>query len=689
MLNNDTLSQLKQLKQQIQDSKEYAEGIVKATQRKFGFVVLEDSREIYLPPDEMQKVFPQDKVRILVVTENKSQDAKADGRKAKTSKTKGSKSKNSKSKVRGTLEALLESPLNEFNGRYIVKGQGHFVEPDLPRFNRWIFIPASVRKGAKDGDYIRCKISRHPYPQAKPLAKVLTIIGASDKTGIEADYTISKFQLEPEWPTNWKHCLQSVDTEQRQDLTKLSFITIDAPNTQDMDDALYAQTTDTGWQLQIAIADPCALIPVDSALEKLAQQRSTSIYLPGRTVAMLPEELANNLCSLALQQTRPVLVCTMSISSDGKIDDYTMAEALICSQAKLSYDHVANFLDTHHSTPQNLKAGETDKDLTACYDQRENLQALHAASSALRKHREQNHLVINGRQDYHLMLNSQRKLDHIEIQQKNSAHSIVEECMVAANRCAADMLREQGLFIAHAGFRQERIPDVRKLADEQLSLTEIDFATPEGYQQLMKSIDGQTLTFPLRSVLSRLLERSYLSTTASPHQGMGLPAYTTFTSPLRKFSDFMVHRIIKAILNQRPKPDYPQEKLDALQQAQNNARQASSQMEQWLKCQFMKPLQGKTFSGQVSQINSNGFTVRLDEHLIEGFVEIRLLGEKYSFDPMRLRLSSKSQTIELDQAIKVVVKEVDCNQRSIRYTLPAMDKSAPVTKQPDQPTACC
>ena len=652
MLNNDTLSQLKQLKQQIEDDKEYAQGIVKATQRKFGFVVLEDGREIYLAPEEMQKVFPGDKVKILIATEQKSTDKKA--------KNSLQKNQSPKAKVSATLESMLESSLTEFTGRYIVKGQGHFVEPDLPRFNRWIFIPPAARKDAKQGDYIRCKISRHPYPQAKPQAKILGIIGNPDKAGIEADMIISKFQLEPAWPTDWQDTLQSVDEQARQDLSQQAFVTIDSPSTRDMDDALLARTTESGWQLQIAIADPTAFITAGSELDKLAQQRSSSVYLPGRAVAMLPEELANNLCSLLPQKTRPALVCDIAINHDGSIERYAITEALICSQAKLSFSQVADFLADPKS-----ETGD-------CLEHGDNLQALQAVSAALRQRRQQDHLVIDGRVDYRLILNKQRKLERIEIQQKNVAHIIVEECMVAANRCATDTLGEQGVFISHGGFRPERLPDVRKLADEQLSLTDVDFSTPEGYLQLMKAIDDPSLEFPLRAVLSRLLERSYLKTCPNPHQGMGLAAYTTFTSPIRKYSDLMVHRIIKAKLNTQPAPDYNQEILETLMTAQGNARQASSQMQQWLKCQLIKPQQGKQFSGHVSQINSNGFTVRLDELLIEGFVETRLLGEKYSFDPMRLRLSSKSQTIELDQPIEVVVKEVDPIQRSIRFTLPAM-----------------
>ena len=654
MLDKNALSQLKDLKKQIADSKEYAEGVVKGTQRKFGFVITADGREIYLPPEEMQKVFPGDEVKILVINP-----------------TKGSGEK--QAKVSGQIEKLLNSPVKSFAGRYVVRGKGHFVEPDLPRMSRWIFVPPALRNNAKDGDFVYCKISRHPFPQAQPQAKVLVVIGKEDKTGIEAEYIIEKFQLEPAWPQDWQKQIDTIDKSVRQDLTATPFITIDASSTLDMDDALYARATDRGWELQVAIADVSALIRRDSQLDAVARQRATSVYLPGRPVPMLPEALANEQCSLLPEQERPTLVCTMQVERDGSISSVEFTEALITSRAKLNYQQVAAFIDGDQSDE-------------ACLAQADNLTALKEVSEALLNFRSQHQLVIPSRQDYRLVLNEQKKLARVEAQPKTRAHQLVEECMIATNRSAADYLGDEGLYIEHAGFRAERLPDVKKLAEEQLAMHDVAFETPEGYRQLMNAIDDAALEFPLRAVLSRLLERSRLSHTPKPHQGMGLPRYTTITSPIRKYSDLVTHRLIKTKLHQRAEPigklKLP-EVIDTLQSRQDNARQANYQMEQWLKCQFMKGLVGQTFSGVVSQINSNGFTVRLDEHLIEGFVETRQLGEKYSFDPMRLRLKSQSGAIELDQVITVIVKEVDIKQRSIRYTLPEQPTAVSDASQAD------
>lgn len=653
MLDDNNLSQLKLLKKQIDDQKEYAEGIVKATQRRFGFVVIDDGREIYLPPDEMEKVFPGDRVKILVVTDQTSP------------KSSGTKKKNApKPKARGQLLKLIETRLTAFTGRYVVKGKGHFVEPDVANLSRWIFIPPGKRKDGKDGDYIRCEMTQHPYLQGKPQAAIVEVIGSLEKIGIEADYVISKFQLEKSWSENWRESLQELTLDSRKDLQNLHFVTIDSASTVDMDDALYAEKNSEGWQLRVAIADPCALIKEGSLLEEEIKKRGTSVYLPGRSIPMLPAELSNDSCSLLPNQPRPTIVCTIDVKTDGSISRFDFCEAMIVSKHKFTYSEVCNYLS------------EPTEEILNCPESAATLTALQEVAKSLLNHRESNNIVHNGRPNFRLCLNSKRKLERIELLHKNIAHSLVEECMVAANRCASNWLGDEGIFITHAGFRKERIADVKKLAEEQLGATDVDPTTVEGFRLLMNSIDDDAIEFPIRSVLSRLLERSRLSQKSNPHYGMGLNNYTTFTSPIRKFSDFLVHRLIKQKLNAEPLKLPSQEILDELQKTLNETRQARTEMEKQLKCQFMAPFVNQSYTGHVSQINSNGFTVRLDDIHIEGFVDTRLLPEKYSFDPMRLRLSSKNLSIELDQPIKIIVSEVDTEKLAINFTIPATEQAS-------------
>ena len=626
MFDQNTLSQLKDLKKQIHDSKEFAKGTVKGTERRFGFVVLDDEREVFLAPEEMDKVFPGDEVKIQIHTSKEG-------------------------KISGELIKILNSPLKDFTGRYVVKGKGHFVEPDLPHCRRWIFVPPAARKGADNGDFVRCRISRHPFPAAKPQAKVLAVLGNKDTTGIEADYSISKFELDNEWPKDWADKLNTVALDQREDLSAIPFITIDAVNTQDMDDALYVEAKDNGWQLTVAIADPSAYIAAGSALDNEARRRASSVYMPGRTVPMLPEQLSAEHCSLLQDQTRAALVCRMDISQQGEISHYQFLEARIISKAKLNYFEVASFLD---------EGGE--------HPHAELLSELKRLSDALFSYRQSHNLIVNGRPEFRIRLNDQKKIESIEPSQKSSSNLLVEECMIAANRCAADFMADSGIFHGHAGFRPERLEGVNKLVDEQLGIKDQDFSTLEGYKQLIDGIDDAAQSFPVRSVLSRMLERGKLSTEPKPHFGMGMARYTTFTSPIRKYTDLLAHRLIKAKLHHE-KASLQAQDLEQLQKSLDRGRQAKHQMEQWLKCQYLEQFKGQTLEGSVCQINSNGFTVRLNGTGIEGFVDTRTLKEKYSFDPLRLRLSSKDIVVELDQAMTVTIEQLDYKTKQISFAM--------------------
>lgn len=636
MFDKDTLSQLKTLKKEIESAKEFAEGTVKGTDRRFGFVVLEDGREIFLAPAEMDKVLPGDLVKIQIHTDKEG-------------------------KVSGELIKLLESPLTHFTGRYQVKGKGHFVAPDLPRLKRWLFIPPAARKNAKPGDFIACKLTRHPYPSGKAQATITEVIGNPEQPGIEASYISHKLDLIKPWQENWEQEVQYIDLTTRKDLTDMDFVTIDAEYTEDIDDALAIKATDDGWQLSVAIADPSAFFSPDSGIDQEARRRATSLYLPGKKIPMLPEKLATNFCSLQAGEIRPALVCQMTINSQGNVTDFSLLESSIRSKAKLSYNEVTTVLEN------------TDSD----HPHAELILTLKSACRALHQFREEENLIVPSRPEFVLRLNDKGKIDRIDPLVKTAAHQLVEECMIVANRCAAAFMGEKGLFHGHAGFRPERLSGVNKLVAEQLQLVDKDFSSLEGYRELINSINDEALEFPLRSVLSRMLERGRLSLEPKPHFGMGLEQYTTFTSPIRKYSDLYVHRLIKQQLRSDAEPQaINEDQLEVLQASLDKARQARFQVEQWLKCEFLQGREGQEATGVVSQINSNGFSVRLDDCGIEGFVDTRLIKEKYSFDPLRLRLTSKSLQVELDQAITIVIDKLDPAQFSINFTLPKAAETA-------------
>ncbi|PPI84989.1 3'-5' exonuclease [Marinobacter maroccanus] len=646
MLNADALSQLRQLKSDIKDNKVVFPGTVKATNGRFGFVALDEGRDVFLPPEEMQKVLPGDRVN---VTEQEVE----------------------KGKTQGVVDELLETRLNTFVGRYLVKGKGHFVVPETPGINRWIFIPPKERMNAQQDDYIYCQIHKHPIKDGKGQAKVLRVIGKAGEPGIERSFTLATFDLADTWPDAVRTQADSLgesDIESREagreDRTDRPYVTIDSPGTQDMDDALLAEPNATGWTLSIAIADPTAMIDTDSPAEQEAFNRATAIYFPGEPLPMLPDSISTRLCSLMPEAKRLALVCDLQVNNDGSLGDYSFHQAVIQSKGKLSYELVSNLIE-----------GREDDEIKALPDAVANsLDQLHQAATALRKWRSEHALLSGDRPEFRLRLDENKRIRLIEPSVQNEAHRLVEECMVAANRCAADFLTNQsaGLFIQHPGLRDDRADNIRALIDSHAPhLSGVDAHQAEGFRKLMKETDSLEAEVPVKAILSRQLARAELSFRPAPHQGMGLDAYTTFTSPLRKFSDFYVHRLIKSALWDTPMKALTEDQLEALQAAQIRARQAANSLETWLKSDFAKTLGEEPMSGVISRTVPAGFFVRLDANGLEGFVSCKDLDGKYSFDPVTLRLihNKNGRIFQLEQPVTVSFAGVDEERRQINFKL--------------------
>ncbi len=633
MLDQNALAQLRGLKNQIEAEKERTEGVLRGTNSRYGFARLDDGREVFVPPDEMLKAFPGDRVKLtLQQSKDKRPVAEIDG--------------------------LVSSPLGEFTGTCVRKGKAVFVQPDLPDFKRWLFIPPSARGSASEGDYLRCRLTRHPIRDGRPQAEVLERIGAADEPGIENLYTMAKHGLRRDWPeealAELKKLLKErspTEEQGREDLRDLAFVSIDAARTQDIDDALYAEVTSEGWLLYVAIADPTAYIDADSALRSIVRDRASSVYFHGTAVPMLPELVAQQRCALSEGEDRPALVCRVAVSENGSLGDACFIEAKIRSRAKLSYYAVDRYLGGQddslicHSTP---------------------LEALYQASRSLRARREAEELVMDERQEYRWILDERGHIENIEPCEKLMSQRLVEECMVAANRCAARFLKDKGTtgpFVVHDGFRRDRLKDRSNFLQRYLpGGEEIDPDTIDGYRNIMQRVQDASHELPLRSMLNRLLTRARLSKKPGAHMGMSLDAYTNCTSPLRKYLDFLVHLQIKAALRDDKPQLFDQNELDALSKRLQQLREVSQEAERWLALQYLQRL-AKTDPGpwpaRVSHLGPQGLTVRLDANGLEGLVDLRREKEKFKIDRHTATVKSKTRLLRVDDAVLVSLDGVD------------------------------
>jgi exoribonuclease-2 len=651
MLNKDALQQLSQLKSTIVAAKDIAQGSVRTTTKRFGFLILDDGREAFIDPEQMMRVLPEDRVEAEIST-------------------------NSKGQFEAKLTQLIKPGLSEFVGRYVNKGTTDFVEPDVPNFNRWLFIPPQERKGYKVGDLIHCTVSRHPFnSEGKTQIHILNRIGMPDDPGVESRYTIAKFHMPFEWQApaqsqaggiNWSPL--TFDNGEL-DLTHLPFVTIDSENTRDMDDAIYIAATDTGWELITAIADPSKHIDFGSPLELAARARASTHYLLGQTVTMLPVDLSHDTYSLVPEQKRPALVCRMQISPEGNINHFEFAEALIRSQSKLSYQGVYDALTAEVSS---LAAPTHIHDM---------LVELKNFAQARAQYRQENALVMEDRPDYAFILNDVKKIDHIEKRERNIAHRMIEEAMLVTNICAGELFLQHpgyGIFSSHIGFRPERLNDAAALIQEDRSdLTPGDLTQLENFTRLFRELrlnsDNNPVNARLHSLLQRMLQAGSLTFDPIAHFGLGFNAYAMITSPIRRYNDLFNHLAIKRILRNQPAlvVDDKKQFADQLQSQLNNGRQACRYVESWLGCQFANQHVGSVQRGTIALVNSFGLGIKLEDWGLDGYALLAPKdGEvKAQFDSRRLSLTIEGNTYRLDDKVHVLIHSVDVDKRKINLEL--------------------
>lgn len=500
MLDVNALAALKQLKSDITESKEILTGRVKGSFSRFGFVICDQhDAEYFLSPVQMEKLIPGDQIEF-----ERFEDAKG------------------KSYAEATK--LIVSNFSQFVGQYVVKGNAHLATPDDNLVNRSFFVPPKERKG-NNQDFVLCELTRHPFPDGKGQAKILKVIGNKGSAFLEHEFTKLRFGIHEDFPLKASQqadgCTESFIADQsanRTDLTEIPFVTIDNPSSKDMDDAIWATETDTGYQLQIAIADPSTWISENSNLDIEARERTTSTYLPGQTIHMLPARMSQNLCSLVAGFDRLALVLDIQIATDGSICGFEFKSAVIKSQGKLNYQQVSDLLEKP----------ETKSGLSQPVKQ--SLKTLEKLTEILRQCRIDQNLVMKNRDDFRFQLDDMGKILSILKEPKLSARNLVEECMLLTNRLGAQFLsaHKTGIFITQPGLRKERLGDIKQIiAEDCPELTDVDPTVLEEFIKLINSSEKNHAD--LRAILSKTFSRAEVSTNMAPHFAQGFEGYTTIT----------------------------------------------------------------------------------------------------------------------------------------------------------------
>ncbi|WP_119394159.1 VacB/RNase II family 3'-5' exoribonuclease [Salinibius halmophilus] len=639
MFDAKTLAQLGALKNQLHEAKEMHTGTVRGSNGRFGFVIDDTGASHFLPPEEMEKVFPDDRIEFSLTT----------GR---------------DDKEQAEVETLLETNLSTFVGRYVVRGKAHCVEPSLPGLSRWLFIPPPLRNGAKEGDWLVAQVHQHPFEQGKAQAKVVDIIGDASTPHLVQKVTAAKYGLDwqlPEAAEAEASAISEADIESlaagRDDLTDLPLVTIDSASTKDMDDAVFVETTNSGWKLTVAIADPAAFVTPGTAMDAFAKARAATVYMPGKTFTMLPRPLTEVACSLVPNKKRLALVITQNFSASGEPSgEPVLQRAVVESKAKLSYEAVS----------QSLESGETIESPAIT----ESLTAAKALAEQLLAQRHANNIVMTDRPDYEFNVDELGALNNVLVKPRTLAHKIIEEFMLATNQSVARWLaaQQQGFFVTNAGVRDERKDVVKSALAETWQLDASNIESLAGYLTLVRQLNDHEQGEHIRRLLARNFSRTEIKHELSPHMPLGMSHYTTVTSPIRKYTDLMLHRIIVALLEQQPVPNLTPEDLAIISDRQGASRRPANEAESWMMCEYLQRDIDKTFRGQVVGISKGGVNVVLTDVGAMGFAPMKR-DESFEFlgDSQLAKLADKTLTLGIE--VDVLLAGVDVERRALTFKL--------------------
>ncbi|MCT8554570.1 ribonuclease R [Glaesserella parasuis] len=579
---------------------------------------------------------------------------------------------------------VLEARKKQIVGRFFTESGINYVVPDDSRINQDILIPEEHRLGARMGQVVVVELQPRKADFKRPVGVITEILGDNLAPGMEIEIALRNHDIPHIWPEGVEKQVRQFSEEVpeeakigRVDLRDLPLVTIDGESARDFDDAVFCQKESNGWRLWVAIADVSYYVRPKTALDLEAQQRGNSVYFPNRVIPMLPEVLSNGLCSLNPQVDRLCLVAEMAVSESGKLLGYKFYEAVMNSHARLTYTKVWNIL-------------EGDEALRERYFYLvPHLEELHAMYKVLLNTRHQRGAIEFETVENQFIFNPQGRIERIEPVIRNDAHKIIEECMILANIASARFVEEANepaLFRIHAQPSEEKLTSFRTFLKEcGLFLNGGLRPTPKDYAELLEQVKERPDAELIQTMLLRSLKQAVYSPDNEGHFGLALTEYAHFTSPIRRYPDLLLHRAIKYLIekgkgNKRHYTDgggyhYQLDDMDIFGEkcsaTERRADEATREVADWLKCEYMQDHIGEVFDGVISSVTGFGLFVKLNELLIDGLVHISTLDNGYyHFDSDRQRLVGENGVMyRLGDPVRVKVIGVNLDDKKIDFVL--------------------
>ncbi len=625
----------------------------------FGFLIPDDgSPDIFLVQHQMGKVLHGDRALVRVTGVDR------------------------KGRPEGSIVEVTERANTRVVGRVFVEHGLVFVVPENRRISQDILVPPEKKAKikAEAGQVVMVEIIEQPSKFSKPIGRITEVLGTYADPGMEIEIALRKHDLPFEFSKKaleenkeLPDKVKKADLVGREDLRNLPLVTIDGETARDFDDAVYCAKKGRGWRLIVAIADVSHYVKPGMALDKEALERGNSVYFPRRVIPMLPEKLSNGICSLNPDVERMAMVCDMDISSAGKIGAYRFYPAVFRSHARLTYNQVWSWL-SGEATPESETHKALQPDLKNLYKL---FQALHKAR------------VARGAIDFEttetqMLFNDQGKIENIVPVFRNDAHRVIEECMLAANVCASDFLaahKQTCLYRVHAAPSEEKLQNLRTFLGEfGMDLGGGDDPCAKDYAVLLEKVKLRPDFLLLQTVMLRSLKQAMYSPDNVGHFGLAYEHYTHFTSPIRRYPDLLVHRAIKAVLAKETYTPVGTWEDIGLQcsATERRADEATRDVENWLKCFFMKERIGEVFDGTISAVTGFGIFVALDAIYIEGLVHVSELGEDYfQFDNVKHQMLGErtGQSYRLGDRVRVKLVRADLESNKIDFVLVKDEKS--------------
>lgn len=631
-------------------------GIVIANPDGFGFLRPDagGGDDLFLPPYEMRKVMHGDRVLANVTGIDR------------------------RGRREGSIARVLEHRLTRLIGRFGFEAGIAYVVPDDKRVQRNVQIPPDATLAARDGQLVVCELTQAPDVRRPPIGRILAVLGDKLTPSLVVEAAVHGHDIPNEFPPEVLAEAMAVPLsveesmlDGRVDLREVPLVTIDGEDAKDFDDAVYCEVNRTGFRLIVAIADVSHYVRPGAPLDEEAQKRATSVYFPGFVVPMLPETLSNGICSLNPKVERMCFVCDMQINRDGEVTRSKFYEAVMNSHARLTYTQVWNAVG--------LDDEDAKRQIGALLP---NVERLHQLYQVLAKARQARGAIEFESSEVRFVLDNTGEVTQAGMMQRNDAHKLIEECMIAANVEAAKFLLHKRIpapYRVHEKPPESKYEDLLEFLKEfKLSLPAWGKVQPRDYTRLLKKIRDRPDAALLESVLLRSQSLAVYSPDNNGHFGLALEAYAHFTSPIRRYPDLLVHRAIKYALT-GGKPDkyqYPPHAMAALalqcSERERRADEAEREVDERYRAAWMEKHVGGQFDGVVSGVTSFGLFVELDESKVNGLVHVtQLPHDYYHFDPVRKTLSGERRGKEyrLGDRVRIIVLKASLEERKIDFRL--------------------